>query len=766
VPSVVPRWFASLADRFFASDHGLIRLRFALRAMLSVMLAVLLLSLARVPTTPLLFGAICAMSCSTSMRTGSTRERGVHILLYAPVMGAALTVATLLSPYPIVADAVFVAVLFAAVYAQRFGQFGAGLGTGGFMTYFFALFLRSTPAGLPLMYLAVVVGLACCAVMALLVFRETPASTLRRTTLSIRAQVARLIEELATLLDDDARVTDGVPRSVARQATRMHESILQIEDSADLLDLDPQWQRQLMDAELSADRLARATVRALASNLDAEARADLAADLRGLHRFVDRNPEAALALDTDELMNRIARYDIRGDAGLHASDPAQHILLVHRAIRELLLAMVQIRRTTTRVLERPQPAPSAGSSRREPTLEDVEQGIEPDTDTEPDPATDTDTDTDTDDRTTAGSHPETSTVGSHELAYHTRAAIQAAIGGSLAIVGGTLLSGQRWYWAVIAGFIVFAGTHSRGDLLVKGWHRMVGTLFGIIAGTILATLLSGHPQVNLVLLLLCIFLAFYTLRVSYSTMTFFITVMLGMLYDILGEFTPDLLLLRLAETAIGVSSSMVAATLVLPTRTRSTVLTTLHDYFTALHTELIDAERLLVEADRVSVIAATRDVDRAANEVRVAIAPMLYRLSPSRVRRGHAIRLLTLTEESALAARNLARAAEPGALLHLPEAVDTLHRLIDNTEVLLAATQSSPKTAQLVSGPALVPTVDVRALIEAHNGGGEPDRLQVLHLRRTINCLDRLDKLLLGMAAPLAQTISIPTGGAHRPASR
>jgi uncharacterized membrane protein YccC len=759
VPPVLSRWFASLADRFFASDHGLIRLRFALRAVLSVTLAALLLALARVPTTALLFGAICAMSCSTSMRTGGTRERGVHILLYAPVMGAALTVATLLSPYPIAADAVFVAVLFAAVYAQRFGQFGAGLGTGGFMAYFFALFLRSTPAGLPLMYLAVVVGLACCAVMALLVFRETPASTLRRATVSIRAQVARLIEELATLLDDDARVTDGVPRPVARQAMRMHETMLQIEDNADLLDLDPQWQRQLMDAELSADRLARTTVRALASNLDAGARADLAADLRGLHRFVDRNPEAALTLDTDKLMNRIARYDIRGDAGLRAADPAQHILLVHRAIRELLLAMVQIRRTTARMLERPEPAPPRGSSQREPTLEDVEQGMEPDT-----------ADADAADPTTAGSRPETSTEGNHGLAYHTRAAIQVAIGGSLAIVGGTLLSGQRWYWAVIAGFIVFAGTHSRGDLLVKGWHRMVGTLFGIIAGTILATLLSGHPQVNLVLSLLCIFLAFYTLRVSYSTMTFFITVMLGMLYDILGEFTPDLLLLRLAETAIGVSSSVIAAMLVLPTRTRSTVLTTLHDYFTALHTELVDAERLLVEADRVSVIAATRDVDRAASEVHTAIAPMLYRLSPSRVRRGHAIRLLTLTEESALAARNLARAAEPAALLHLPEAVDTLHRLIGNTEVLLAATQSpaktgpktAPRTAALVSGPALAPTVDVRALIEAHSGGGEPDRLQVLHLRRTINCLDRLDKLLLGMAAPLAQTISIPTGGSVR----
>ena len=50
---------------------------------------------------------------------------------------------------------------------------------------------------------------------------------------------------------------------------------------------------------------------------------------------------------------------------------------------------------------------------------------------------------------------------------------------------------------------------------------------------------------------------------------------------------------------------------------------------------------------------------------------------------------------------------------------------------------------------------DVRELVAAASPG-EPDRVQILHLRRILNNLDRLDKLLLGMAAPLAQTIAIP----------
>ncbi|HEY2206631.1 MAG TPA: FUSC family protein [Pseudonocardia sp.] len=733
---MLAHWFGSLVDRFLASDHGLLRFRFALRAVLSVSLAAGVQYAVGQPSTALLLGCVAAMVSSTSIRGGTVRARALTLVLFGVAMTVSLTLAALLSGQPIVGDAVFVVVMFVAVYLRRFDQLGMASGMGAFMAYFFATYLHAQPAALPRMYLGVLIGLLCSGLMALVVFRDTPRSTFRRTYASLRAQLARLVDELAELLDDGAPLAgaDQLPRAVARQATRLHETTLQIEDNADDLGLDPQWQRQLVDAELSADRLARATVRALGDGLDPATRADLAGDLRGLHRFVDRDPTAALSLDPDELLRRIARYDIRGGPGVLASSPEHHTLLVHRAIRELLLAVVQIRRTTDRMLERPGDRGAAVTSDRELTLEDTDQELE---------------------AGPARSDPPAAPV--RELNPSTRSAIQASIGGALAIAGGELLSAQRWYWAVIASFIVFAGTTTRGDLLVKSWRRLWGTLLGIVAGTVLATLLHGDLVLTAALLLICIFLAFYTLWVSYSTMTFFITIMLGMLYDILGTFSPDVLLLRLEETAIGVAASTIAAMLVLPKRTRSTVLVELRDFFTALHTQLRDAERLLVHAERVSVIASTREVDRTATDLRTAIAPMLHRLSPARVRRGHATRLITLTEESALAARNLARAAEPGALAGVPEAADTLERLIANTDVLLAATDTRSSPAELESGPALGPRVDVPAAAEAH-AAGSPDRIAVLHLRRVVNCLDRLDKTLLGMAAPLARTVTITRG--------
>ncbi|WP_186296241.1 hypothetical protein [Mycobacterium tilburgii] len=44
----------------------------------------------------------------------------------------------------------------------------------------------------------------------------------------------------------------------------------------------------------------------------------------------------------------------------------------------------------------------------------------------------------------------------------TRQAIQVAIAAALAIVTGELVSPGRWFWAVIATFVIFAGTKSWG----------------------------------------------------------------------------------------------------------------------------------------------------------------------------------------------------------------------------------------------------------------------------------------------------------------
>ncbi|WP_353961926.1 FUSC family protein, partial [Mycolicibacterium hippocampi] len=62
------------------------------------------------------------------------------------------------------------------------------------------------------------------------------------------------------------------------------------------------------------------------------------------------------------------------------------------------------------------------------------------------------------------------------LSPTTRQAIQVTVAVSLAIVAGEALSPARWYWAVIAAFVTFAGTTSFGETLTKGWQRLLGTV--------------------------------------------------------------------------------------------------------------------------------------------------------------------------------------------------------------------------------------------------------------------------------------------------
>ncbi len=75
---------------------------------------------------------------------------------------------------------------------------------------------------------------------------------------------------------------------------------------------------------------------------------------------------------------------------------------------------------------------------------------------------------------------------------YNRQAVQVGVATSLAIMAGELISPARWYWAVIAAFVVFAGTSSRGDVLSRGWARVVGTAGGLVAGMLLAFAVAGN----------------------------------------------------------------------------------------------------------------------------------------------------------------------------------------------------------------------------------------------------------------------------------
>ena len=89
-----------------------------------------------------------------------------------------------------------------------------------------------------------------------------------------------------------------------------------------------------------------------------------------------------------------------------------------------------------------------------------------------------------------------------------RSALQTAAASALAIVAGDLVCRNRWYWAAFAAFVMFQGTRSRGESLIKGTQFIIGTFAGVVFGMLVATLLSGHEILTISAIVVAVFLAF------------------------------------------------------------------------------------------------------------------------------------------------------------------------------------------------------------------------------------------------------------------
>jgi uncharacterized membrane protein YccC len=232
----------------------------------------------------------------------------------------------------------------------------------------------------------------------------------------------------------------------------------------------------------------------------------------------------------------------------------------------------------------------------------------------------------------AGVTTEQSWVG--RLAPSTRQAVQVAVASSLAIVAGTQLSSARWYWAVIGAFTIYSGTTSRGETVVRGWQRVVGTVAGVAVGAVVASIVAGDVTVSIALIFVALFTGFYLMRVSYAFMVLGMSTMLALLYGLLGEFTIGLLVTRIEETAIGAGIGIVVALFVLPTRTRSVVGRDLGDVLDGLG-ELLGrtARHLTGEGDGDDELTRTgRDLDRRLQVLRTSAMPLTTGVTSIRTR--------------------------------------------------------------------------------------------------------------------------------------
>lgn len=146
-------WFSILRERAVTFDPGLTNLLLATRATASVLLAVLVLytltHLASQPPTLMLIGGAMALISVMATNDPTRRQQQLTFLLLPLPAMLAITAGALLASSRIAGDAVFVAIIFAAVYIRRYGPRGFAFGLLAFITYFIGMFLAPSVEALP-----------------------------------------------------------------------------------------------------------------------------------------------------------------------------------------------------------------------------------------------------------------------------------------------------------------------------------------------------------------------------------------------------------------------------------------------------------------------------------------------------------------------------------------------------------------------------------------------------------------------------------------
>ncbi|MEA5361145.1 FUSC family protein [Amycolatopsis sp., V23-08] len=674
------RFRTAVLDRFAAADPGLVRLRLAGSAVLGIILAVGALLPVHLPLTVMLVGAIAAMMTAFTVNDATPGGQAITLGLAFLTGAASITVASLGSALPPMDSIVFVMLIFVAVYAQRFGPRGTALGSIGFFLFFFPMFLQTHLKQVPQLLLALVVGVLANALVRFVLLRHNPEAEFLRVRRAFRARLAEVVRATEAYLAVNG--SERTRKQLRRSISRLHECVLLIEDAApDVVDARAAdvLRRRAIEVELAVGWLTSTVQRTCSDELTAEVRDDLIARLARFRALMERDPrELPLISQTGEYSrmlvegSRIDEHAAPGDG-------------VRKALAELALADDRAQRAAV----------------PETTADPLDEDDEP----------------------------------TPRFAYdnQTRSAIQAVVGGGLAVLGGELVSHQRWYWAVLTVFVVFIGASSAGATFVKGVRRLGGTLIGIFGGVLLAFLVAGSTPATLALILVCVFGMVYTARVSQVVMAFFVTSMLGLLYSLLGTFSFAVLWIRVAETAVGAAAGILAAIVIVPVRTRSVMLDDITEVLDELAEFLEHAEGLLAGEENVNIIELSRDLDRAVEQVRTTIEPLTHPVNFRSARRDYGWHVLTTLETIAFRARHVAARAQPGQL-----AGGDVDRLRQFTGRLLANIDVLRKALEDPGGPA--PGTLVR-----DDGTPVSDRVEQAETRAVLSSLSHLDEGLVSL---------------------
>ena len=144
-------------------------------------------------------------------------------------------------------------------------------------------------------------------------------------------------------------------------------------------------------------------------------------------------------------------------------------------------------------------------------------------------------------------------------------AIRVLISVTIAFSIGLTFGLERNYWAILTILSVNITMHW-GDLFYRSWSRISMTVLGCLLGTIIyqSFFADGHTLLLLLMVIITAALTVYFTLTSYTISMFANSLFVVMFFASLGNWSEQLLTVRIYETLLGATISLIVAILIRP----------------------------------------------------------------------------------------------------------------------------------------------------------------------------------------------------------
>ncbi len=553
--------------RLLASDPGLIRFQKAGRATLSLMASVFttlfIMNAAGFDAlTPAIVSGMAGMMGIMIVMDDTKREKILTTFLLGVSAMAGITLGSSLAHNAYYIDIAMIVLIFGSFYLTRFGVRYFSLCMIGFMTIYFSSILKLTSSQLPWFYIGIWIGIAYAFLFNFILFQDT-AKNLKRSIRSFHIQ-SNLTFNLLIQGIQDKELSPQRKKELQKNVLKLREYAIIASDYINEDDVQKLWPgltpsqlrlyvfdtgmlietltdsiRSLKYADaLEIDELRRLLIWVIQTLRDAEVLAQ---------NYEEQNlQEAELAVQA----LRLLIMDL-----FNREDQPEGWLFLIRRIESIANHVIEGAITLQQALY----SEKIMVKKSEEADEDLSETSKKDSGEE---------DSEDEEKT---------------LKPSTKKAYQALVAAVLSIIVGQIISPAQPYWVLLTAFIVLLGTESIGRTYTKGFQRSIGTIIGAVIGFTLARLVSGHSALEVTLIFVAVFFAFYLLEVSYTLMSMFITMLVAFMYDLLlGGISISLIGARVLDTIAGAAIAFGVSTFVFPKKTKDKVADSFNEFLTEL----------------------------------------------------------------------------------------------------------------------------------------------------------------------------------------